>query len=407
MPYTFIWIFDLYFFIILAGFIFDFFNISQQFFNYSVEIYKYKIPLFLSPVILVFIAYKNSIIKAILYLSLISVWSIHTFGVGYFYSDSTTTSIVHSLESREDVSNYPIDGELASAFVLNSKYTDVQRDNLLKEINGKLIIWDVKVYEVKKKSNKVYLIQTGSEGIFSDKKVAGTFIEITAKDDLEANFIEKIKTDQIIRIKGILTGKSSVRNLNIKPAILWNSESKLKSDQLGTNPTKEEVIISIFSRCNGNFDVKRCEAIENALLNEQMNFGIQLAKDERIKRSDLNSVKYLENVPKEAAKYYDIYNQCMNSSEIVNTNTVNACSSKASYVAEKDMKTVLEKIYVKFNDAKHVADALQVYQPLWEIYLNAQIELDSVNIGPPQAGITQYTLTAQRIKFLEGLLNSY
>ena len=71
------------------------------------------------------------------------------------------------------------------------------------------------------------------------------------------------------------------------------------------------------------------------------------------------------------------------------------------------MKTVLEKIYVKFEDAKHVADALKVYQPLWESYLNKQTELDAVDIGPPQAGITQYTLTAQRIKFLEGLLNIY
>jgi hypothetical protein len=397
----------IYFWSIFTGFQADFFNSSQIFFNYGFNIYNYKIPLFLSPFILIPFVYARSIIKGSLFILLILVWASFTFGDRFFLNQSTSTSLLQSLESREDVSNYTIDGELASAFVLNSKNTDVQRENLLKEIKDKIIIWDVKVYEVKKLAEKVYRIQTSDSGMFIGKKVVGTFIEITAKDTLEANFIEQVKTDQIIRIKGIFTGDSSARNLNIKPAILWNHESKLKSDHLGTNPTKEEVIISIFSRCNGNFDVKRCEAIENALLNEQMNFGIQLAKDERINRSDLNRAKYLENVPEEAIKYFNIYNKCMNDSEIVNSNTVHACSGNALKIAEKDMKTVLEKIYVKFNDARHVADALQVYQPLWEIYLNAQTELDSVNIGPPQAGITQYTLTAQRIKFLESLLNKY
>lgn len=150
----------LYFCIIVSGFGFGFFDISQKFFNYSVEIYKYNLPLFLTPFILIIFAYKNSIIKAILFMAIVLGWASFTFGNSFLYAEdksnnsSSPTSLSQLLESREDISNYPIDGELASAFVLNSKHTDVQRENLLKEIKGKVIIWDVKVYEVKKLAEK-------------------------------------------------------------------------------------------------------------------------------------------------------------------------------------------------------------------------------------------------------------
>lgn len=335
--------------------------------------------------------------------------------IGYIYFDyqsNESASIaslkksLESLESREDVSSYTIGGELASAFVLNSKNTDVQRENLLKEIKGKLIIWEVEVYEVKKIAERVYRIQTRDKGMFSDKKVVGTFIEITAKDTLEANFIERIKTDDIIRIKGILTGDSSARNLNIKPAILWNSGSKLKTDQSLNNTNKEEVIISKFPRCNNGNEIEKCEAIEDALLNEYTKEKIKIQNYE-LENSNNAGIKYLDNVPVEAIKYYSIYQECINTSETINNSTVYGCSGEVLYIAEKDMKTVLEKIYLKFKDKNNISDAFIEYQTAWGLHLAEQTELDRINIGPLQVGITHYTLTAQRIKFLESLLNKY
>jgi uncharacterized protein YecT (DUF1311 family) len=97
----------------------------------------------------------------------------------------------------------------------------------------------------------------------------------------------------------------------------------------------------------------------------------------------------------------------MNSSKIVNTDMVNACSSKAADVAEKDMNTVLEKIYIKLKNDKNMTNSLNEFQASWELNSNSRAKSDAVNIGPPQMGITLYTLTAQRIKFLESFLNNY
>lgn len=403
----------IYFLIIFAGFNSDFFDTSQKFFNYSVEIYKYNIPLFLFPFFLIIVAYQDSIIKAILFMAIVLGWASFTFGNSFLYTEdkannsSSPTSLSQLLESREDISNYPIDGELASAFVLNSKHTDVQRENLLKEIKGKVIIWDVKVYEVKKIAEKVYRIQTSDSGVFFGKKVVGAFIEITAKDTLEANFIEQIKTDQITRIKGIFTGDSSARNLNIKPAILWNPESILKSDQSDISLKNEEKFNSKFPGCNSSYEIKKCEAMEEALLNEFLKDNINFQNDKLENKANSAGEKYLEKIPPEVTKYYNMYNQCMNSSEIINTDTVNACSSKATDVAKKDMNTVLEKIYIKLKNDKNMTDSLKEFQTAWELNSNSRAKSDAVNIGPPQMGITLYTLTAQRIKFLESFLNNY
>jgi hypothetical protein len=153
----------------------------------------------------------------------------------YFFSDSKSAPSSNSFQSlglREDVSEIKPNGELASAFNLNSKYTDVQRENLLNKIKGKLIIWDVKVYEVDRLSDTFYKIQTTSD-IFCQN--VSTFIRITAKDELQVKFIEEVKTDQVIRIKGILTGKSTVRHLEIAPAILWYPGSNAKSSESNFN----------------------------------------------------------------------------------------------------------------------------------------------------------------------------
>ena len=50
-------------------------------------------------------------------------------------------------------------GELANAFKLNSDFTDLQRDNIEKEIKGKIVQWSLPVYEVRK-VGETYRIQT-------------------------------------------------------------------------------------------------------------------------------------------------------------------------------------------------------------------------------------------------------
>ncbi len=176
------------------------------------------------------------------------------------------------LENRDDISAFTPDGELAEAFNLNSKYTDVQRENLLKKINGKAVIWVVEVYEVKKENSVLYNIQT-SGGLGMNKSNVGTFIELTSRSQHESEFIEALKTGERIRIKGVLNGESILRSLIIKPAILWYPESKHNSVSSESPPDKEiirknDINVSKFPRCAGSYEIEKCEAQEEALLNE-------------------------------------------------------------------------------------------------------------------------------------------
>jgi len=117
-------------------------------------------------------------------------------------------------------SHLQIEGELSEIFAMGSKYTDLQREKKSKEITGQVVQWRLPVYEVSK-SDDVYKIQTQSKinimGFGQD--LVGVFVYITPRNDQERQFIEALKTDDMITFKGIISG-TSMRNLTVKPAIL-------------------------------------------------------------------------------------------------------------------------------------------------------------------------------------------
>lgn len=141
--------------------------------------------------------------------------------------------------AKEDVSLQP-DGELAAIFDIGSDYTDLQRDNKEKEIKGKVVVWSLPVYEVNK-SGSHYKIQTSSKtGLVGGKPFVGTFIELTAQGPEEEAFLANIKTGDIVTIKGKLTGDTTLRNIEIEPAILW-SEAKQKQYTIARTKSAEAV----------------------------------------------------------------------------------------------------------------------------------------------------------------------
>lgn len=170
--------------------------------------------------------------------------------VGIFYLINTNTlsdkslfdfspkSEISYLETAVVDDHILLDGELATAFNLNSKFTDVQRDNLLKKIKNKVVIWNIEVYEINKTGNKEYQITTptGFSGIDRD---ASLIISLKVKDDNEKKFIESVKTGTRIRIKGVLTGDSVMRSLIVSPAMLWYLNemptSSIKSNEYRLN----------------------------------------------------------------------------------------------------------------------------------------------------------------------------
>lgn len=123
------------------------------------------------------------------------------------------------------------DGELAAIFDLGGHYTDLQRENKEKEIKGKVVQWNLPVYEVSKHEDK-YRVQTASEGVI------GTFVTITPRSAADRQLIEALHTGDVLSFKGIISGVS-MRNLEIEPAIL------------GTVPNRQEVDQSNKSQVSG------------------------------------------------------------------------------------------------------------------------------------------------------------
>jgi len=126
---------------------------------------------------------------------------------------------IDQLELSESSTLQP-NGELAEIFRFGSDFTDLQRQLKLKEISGKVVVWHLPVYEVKQ-SGANYIIQTSSSfrGERLGEELIGTFLHITPRSEDDRRLIERIKTGNVIKVKGIVHG-TTMRNLDISPAIL-------------------------------------------------------------------------------------------------------------------------------------------------------------------------------------------
>ena len=118
-------------------------------------------------------------------------------------------------------------GELASIFNMGSDYTDLQRENKLNEIKGKVVEWSLPVYEVSR-SGDVYKIQTKSGfGILGPDPV-GTFVYITPRDAAERQVIERMKSGDVVKFRGRIAS-SSFRSLIIRPAVLYRPATAMQT----------------------------------------------------------------------------------------------------------------------------------------------------------------------------------
>ena len=119
---------------------------------------------------------------------------------------------IDNIKHAEALSISPA-GAMAEMFSLMSENTDIQRDNVEKELNGKIIQWRLTVYEVDKNSDGTYRVQT------SDINKVGTFIQLHAQNGQEIAVIEGLKTGSTIVVKGKISG-IFMRHIEIDPAIL-------------------------------------------------------------------------------------------------------------------------------------------------------------------------------------------
>lgn len=105
--------------------------------------------------------------------------------------------------------------KLYNLFKLNSKYTDVQRENELKRLNGYMVTGKCSVYEVTKIRDNYYKITTET-----DFGRPGVILKMVARNAEEANYIEGLKTGSTLEYAGMFNGDTLMRDFIFEPSVL-------------------------------------------------------------------------------------------------------------------------------------------------------------------------------------------
>jgi hypothetical protein len=94
---------------------------------------------------------------------------------------------------------------IAEAFALNTRATDVQRENLQAELVGRRVEWDVPVYEVSLSDGR-YEVTSQPIPIQDTEAVAliRVMAYVTPRNDEDVALLQVVKTDDVIRLRGIV-----------------------------------------------------------------------------------------------------------------------------------------------------------------------------------------------------------
>ena len=122
---------------------------------------------------------------------------------------------IEALETFSGASEISRVGELYEMFKFNSQYTDIQRENRLASLKGKVVNWDCTVYEVSKTGDRRYLINSTP----GDGRV-GLILNVIARNEAEARYIENLMTGSPLAFVGMLNGEMFMRSLILDPVVL-------------------------------------------------------------------------------------------------------------------------------------------------------------------------------------------
>lgn len=131
-------------------------------------------------------------------------------------SDEEVAKQLASIEKATPADISP-NGKLAELFSFTSENTDIQRENMGEELTGKIVQWTLPVFDVniRNEDKNIYRIQTSAK-----QNTVGTFITLHARNAEEVTFIEGLVEDNLITVKGEITGASITRTIEIDKARL-------------------------------------------------------------------------------------------------------------------------------------------------------------------------------------------
>ena len=108
--------------------------------------------------------------------------------------------------------------QLSSVFLLGSDNTDLQRDAVEKEIIGKVVQWDIPIYEISLQDDGVYAVTTESN--YGGKSHLTASVFITARNSKDREYLASLKSGDVISFKGTLSAINLRLQVTVSPAIL-------------------------------------------------------------------------------------------------------------------------------------------------------------------------------------------
>ena len=165
--------------------------------------------------------------RRILWLSLL--WIVGMTGCTPITDPSTGLLAADAVALIEQASrNERTPDELAEAFALNSRATDVQREMLITGVVGHSVEWDLSVYEVEFANGR---FKVTSQAIAITDPDAAPLLRVVAfvfpqTEDDDA-LLRAVKTDDVIRIRGIVQEIRLRTVVAIAPAVVVDAETRL------------------------------------------------------------------------------------------------------------------------------------------------------------------------------------
>ena len=145
---------------------------------------------------------------------------------------TTPDEKIKALEDFSELSDISPVGELYEVFKFNSQYTDIQRENRLASLKGKVVNWDCTVYEVSKTGDRRYLINSTP----GDGRV-GLILNVIARNEAEARYIENLMTGSPLTFIGMLNGEMFMRSLILDPVVLAQPFGQQAAERQGGDGT--------------------------------------------------------------------------------------------------------------------------------------------------------------------------